>query len=146
MNSPRLTMCNRQYFGFTLVELMVVLSVLGILTILAVPTYREFVMQGCRTDAMISLERIANEQEQFYFDNNSYASAIGLLPVQSTSPERYYQLSTQRPSGNNTYTVTAQPLGTSDCLPADDIRYRVNHTGNREKSLDQGATWVDNWE
>ena len=132
--------------AFTLIEVLLVVTVLGIVTMFALPVYRDYLVQGCRTDAMVALEEIANEQAQYYFDHNQYASAIALLPVSMTSPQEHYTLSTNRISGDtNTYQITAVQSGGSDCLPANDYQYRVNHTGTRERKASGGA-WTAGWE
>src|SRR5262245_49591928 len=66
-------MCNRQQ-GFSLVELMIVVSIVAILTSIAYPSYRQHVMRSHRTDATSALLRIASEQEKFYIQNNRYGT------------------------------------------------------------------------
>ena len=132
--------------GFTFVELMIAVTVLGILATIAIPHYRNYIVHACRTDAMISLEKVANEQSQYYFDFNSYANSISLLPVDSTSFEEHYTLTTGRIGGNShTFIATAKPSESGDCLPDNDIEYRVSHNGLRERKENSGI-WIPNWE
>lgn len=60
--------------GFTLIELMITLAIAAILTAVAVPSYRQYVMRTNRTDATAALLQLAANQERFYVQNNTYAS------------------------------------------------------------------------
>ena len=63
----------RRYMrGITLTELMVVVVIIGILTAIAYPNYREFVARSKRNEARAALLQIATLQERFYLQNNTY--------------------------------------------------------------------------
>ncbi len=61
--------------GFTLIELMIVIAVIGILAAIAIPNYNEYVMRGRLTEAYSALTQMATKMEQHYQDNRSYATA-----------------------------------------------------------------------
>ena len=65
--------------GFTLIELMVVLLIVGILAAVAVPTYRQYVIRAHRTEAKTALLRLAANQERHYLQNNTYTDDLALL-------------------------------------------------------------------
>jgi type IV pilus assembly protein PilE len=131
--------------GFSLVELVMVITLVGILSSLALNTYRSYVIDGCRTDGKTTLEKVANEQEQFYFDFNRYAASIASLPVPETSSEGHYRLSSGLiDSDPNTYRATAVKNPSDSCLPDHAIQYRLDHTGLREHKLHSGS-WEDDW-
>lgn len=58
--------------GFTLLELMISISIVGITAAIALPTYRESVLKTNRSDAQISIAGMATLQERFYFTHNDY--------------------------------------------------------------------------
>lgn len=58
--------------GVTLLELMIVVTVVGILGIVALPSYRQYSLRAQRTDAKQALLRLAANQERFYLENRRY--------------------------------------------------------------------------
>lgn len=65
----------RKYMrGVTLLELMIVVVIIGILTAIAYPNYRQYVTRAKRTEAKAALLQIATNQERFYLQNNTYTT------------------------------------------------------------------------
>jgi len=65
----------RKYMrGITLLELMIVVVIVSILTAIAYPNYREYVIRAKRTEAKAALLQIATNQERFYLQNNTYTT------------------------------------------------------------------------
>ncbi len=58
--------------GVTLMELMIVVVILGIITAIAYPSYRQYVAKAKRNEAKVALLQIATMQERFYLQNNTY--------------------------------------------------------------------------
>lgn len=59
--------------GFSLIELLITIAVLGILTVIAVPIYRQHVLRANRTNAKAVLTEMAQRLERYYTRNNTYA-------------------------------------------------------------------------
>jgi len=59
--------------GFTLIELMIVITIVGLLSSLAYPSFTEYVVRAKRQTAQEALYRITSQQEQFFADNKTYA-------------------------------------------------------------------------
>jgi len=109
--------------GFTLVELLVVMTIIGILAAVALPSYLNAVRASHRTDAQMTMQRIAMSLEKFYTtygklmneqgDDYDLASNYGNACVPRTEPctaessdVRYFlTLATSA----TTYTITATP-------------------------------------
>lgn len=96
--------------GFTLVELMIVVAIIGIIATIAVPSYQAQMRETRRSDAHNALLRLAGLQERYYLQNNSYAPDIGTLnPPNVVSEEGFYNLSAAGDASTFTVTATAAP-------------------------------------
>ena len=62
--------------GVTLLELMAVVMIIGVLAIIALPSYRQYTMRAHRTEAKTALLRLVTNQERFYLQARTYADAV----------------------------------------------------------------------
>jgi type IV pilus assembly protein PilE len=63
-------------YGFTLIELMIVVVIIGVIAAIAYPSYTKYTIQTRRADAQIALTRAASLQEKFYSDCGHYAQTL----------------------------------------------------------------------
>lgn len=100
--------------GYTLLELLLTVSIVTIVTSIALPSYQNHVRRSHRGDAMAALMRIANAQEKWYLQNNTYTSSLTDLQVQTTQ-NGYYDLSvTNADVDGFTATATIKSGGPQD--------------------------------
>jgi type IV pilus assembly protein PilE len=100
MKDTSMTRINRWSGGFTLIELMIVVAIVGILAALAFPSYQESVRKTRRSDARSALVELSQFMEKNYtlanvYDKDSGGSAIA-LPFTAAPKDRtpkYYDLS-----------------------------------------------------
>ena len=59
--------------GFTLIEVMITVVIIGILASIAYPSYIDYVVKSGRSEGVAAVMKVANLQEQYYLDNRSYA-------------------------------------------------------------------------
>ena len=103
---------SRRAGGFTLIELMIVVVIVGILAAIAYPAYQQHVREGKRADAHAALLRIATLEEKFFADNNSYttvATVLGYATDPAISNDRYWAISITSVAPTTSFTLTATP-------------------------------------
>jgi len=103
----------RRAAGFTLVELMIVVLIIGILAAIAVPSYQNYVMRTHRGAAKACMSEYAQFMERRYTTNMTY---VGTAPVLGCASEsslnlRYTISAAVVAPTQRTYTVTATPIG-----------------------------------
>ena len=107
----------RQMAGVTLLELMAVVVIIGILGMIAIPSYRQYTMRAQRTDAKTALLRLSTNQERFFLANRIYGTVAQLQAANlldgtggnSFSERGSYRITVTNPTVNG-YTATATPV------------------------------------
>lgn len=107
--------------GFTLIELMVVIAIVGILAAIALPSYTRYLEKGDRTAARAALLNAQQFMERFYTANDAYnqdraGTAVALPASLSVAPAEApkYDLSISA-SAANSYTLQAAPRAATQC-------------------------------
>ncbi len=119
--------------GFTLIEVLLVLAILGLLTAIAVPMYGDHMMKVRRGDGKRLLMDISSRMERFYFDNTTYTTNLQQLG---------FALTTNVPSEEGFYTAKVEtatagcPIATCYKVTADVKGAQVDDTYCGNLSLD----------
>jgi type IV pilus assembly protein PilE len=143
--------------GFTLIELMLVLAIIGIIATIAYPQYQESVKKSRRTDAKGVLVGFAGAMERYFTVANHYTGAAGTATSQADtgaprvyatqSPidgtEKYYDL-TIADATATTFTLYATPTGKQATDKCGILT--LKNTGERDiKKPTAGVTKADCW-
>lgn len=143
MNNKMRNKSTRPY-GFTLVELLITIIIIGILVTFAYPSYKAYIMKSRRTDALQTLSQDQLILERCYSTNFSYSAACGALPTfPQTSAQGFYSIGISN-LGTSTYTLTATPIGSQaqDTTCASITVNQANaRTGSDSTNTAQSVCW-----
>jgi len=128
--------------GFTLVELLVTMAIVGILAAIAIPSYSKYVVRSSRSAVQAELLQMANVQEKIFLNSNAYTSKLtdaydgkvsGGLGKPSLTSDGKYTLAILEAAQN--YTMAAIPASTKGqkgdgCLVIQENGVRNWYQGN----------------
>lgn len=121
--------------GFTLIELMIVVVIIGVLSSIAVPAYTQHVRRAKLAEAISQLSDLRNRMERSYQDHRRYDCANVTMP---TSPAvKYFSYACSNPSGNQTFLLTASGVA-SEGMNA--YSYTINHDNQRRTTAFPSAS------
>jgi prepilin-type N-terminal cleavage/methylation domain-containing protein len=97
--------------GFTLVELMVVVAIVGILVAVAIPQYQKYQSRARQTEAKIALGGVFTSEQSFSVENSSYTGCLADIGVAATGNQLFYTVGFPAATAN----ALCGPLGGAPC-------------------------------
>lgn len=138
----------KRQHGFSLIELMIVVIIIGLLTAVALPSYQNSVIRGSRNSVQTELMQMAALQEKIYLNSNRYSTAgvttayngqaAGGLGWSAYSKDGKYTFSCN-PCTASTFTLIATPVAGKG--QASDGTLSIDQMGNKVWTGGSAATW-----
>ena len=128
-------MTRNKQIGVTLIELLLVVSIIGIIAAVAYPAFTDSVARSNRTEAQRELMRIANLQEQYFIDNRKYETdmtKLGLSADPFITESGFYKIDST--VSGVTFKLTATAQGTQATNDSDCSTLSVEETGKKTAS------------
>ena len=120
--------------GFTLVEIMIVVAIIGILASIALPSYADYVKKGKAAEATATLADLRIKMEQYYQDRRTYVGG-GCSPANG---DQYFTYTCSAPPTATTYTLNAAGKGDMS-----GFSFSVNQANDKSSTYDgvSGSCW-----
>jgi type IV pilus assembly protein PilE len=135
---------NQKQRGFTLIELMIVVVIVGILGAVALPSYQEYVRRSRVAEGLAALSDTKVKMEQWYQDHRTYAAGgIGTYPCGAGLPSiRSFAIDCPTANDNN-LTIRATGYAVANL---ENFVYTINEAGVRTSNTPWGNSatcWID---
>ena len=128
---------NRNQSGFTLIELMVVVAIIGILAAIALPSYQEHQRRAKAVEATSILSEMRLRMEQFFQDNRTYVGGPCVAPIGSNT--KFFDFGCGAVTAT-IYSLTATGKNAGDDMSA--YTYSIDETNNKASSFRPASAGV----
>ena len=118
-------------FGFTLIEVMMVVAITGIVAAVAIPRYSEYIRRGHRADARAGLLQAQQWMERAATATGLYPTTLPANLTWAADPTKRYTISIGGPATTSSFTLTAAPRAGTPQVGDKCGSYTLTHAGIR---------------
>jgi len=143
---PRSSAPGKAATGFTLVEVMVVVAIIGALTAIAIPMYNDYVVKARVNEAVAGLSDLRVKMEQYFQDNRTYVGACAagtVTELPSSATTKFFNFSCTTACGGATTSLSATGYTIRACGKSamSGFEYTVNETNTRTSTVTGLSGW-----
>lgn len=123
--------------GFTLIEVMIVVIIVGILAAVALPSYRNYIRQGKVQEATSNLATLRIRWEQYYQDNRKFASFVDAACSPAVTESKYFTYAcTSTDGATPTYSIVANGVAGQDMAG---YQYGIDQNNAKTSTVPPGS-------
>lgn len=139
--------CSHRRSGFSLIELMIAIAVIGLLAAVALPTFMDSIRKSRRSEAIAAMGAIQQAQERWRASNPAYTATWANLAASSATPKGYYNLTLTTPAAPDDrigYDLVATAAGSqADDAPCKKMAIELRRGNLRYGSGTSTIDWAD---
>ena len=113
----------RKNKGFTLIELMIVVAIIGILSAIAIPNFMKFQARSKQSEAKSNLKALFTAQRSYFQEKDKYLAEISVLGFKPERGNRYQYINAASCTYEERMTVDVSSPTDASCITVDTFKY-----------------------